>query len=363
MRRQTIGNHTVIFVLLNNTPGFPYTLQQWQEHIEKSNSFMKLYTEYSYGSLNFKSLYVGGYDRNGGTYNDISTEVVTRLINQGKLTLNDNIVFIYVFPNSTIIEQSVTMLSEITVNGRPYRTSIIHLYLKDIERHNLNDTKYVNYDNFVITHELGHYLGLSHAMAFDCSIHPIYGNCTVIEYGDTFDSMGSGFYEGADGVPHFNLMHKELLGWMPKEDILEIISTGTYTIRPLEYSSGIRGAKIIDPKTKLPVYYLEFRQPIGYDEYFLYPDFKNNTQGLIIHKPIYTSYQLYYPNYQNFEVNQPISILLDMNFDRNLIWVTLNKNMQYIDNRTGITIKTLEVTPNNITFSVTMSSYCPITAS
>ncbi|NMS07742.1 peptidase M11 gametolysin, partial [Vibrio parahaemolyticus] len=42
----------------------------------------------------------------------------------------------------------------------------------------------------VIAHEFGHNLGLSHAKALDCGDASVSNNCSVIEYGDSYDVMG-----------------------------------------------------------------------------------------------------------------------------------------------------------------------------
>lgn len=111
-------------------------------------------------------------------------------------------------------------------------------------------------------HEFGHILGLVHSFALDCGSASIGGNCTSLEYGDSLDLMGSPLAQG-----HYSAYQKELLGWLSP---LEITQSGSYTITPFETSGGQRALKIpkrIDANGQQEWYYIEYRQPIGFDSY------------------------------------------------------------------------------------------------
>ncbi|MDC7696300.1 NEW3 domain-containing protein [Vogesella indigofera] len=118
----------------------------------------------------------------------------------------------------------------------------------------------------VVAHELGHNLGLNHAHALDCDTGSLTGNCTVFEYGDTADIMGS-------RPGHINAFEKESLGWLNSSvtpPIITVQESGSYRLDPYETSSNnpkaLKIIKSIDPTTGIKKwYYLEYRQPIGFD--------------------------------------------------------------------------------------------------
>jgi len=134
----------------------------------------------------------------------------------------------------------------------------------------------------VITHELGHNLGSHHASSWSCTesgVRVPIGqdmNCVIGEYGDPYDVMGLG------GMRHINNSHKDTtvyfssLDWLDDQNIFtidrNIAPDATYTITPIEWSSaGVQALRI--PKDISPTgypetyYYLEFRQPFGFDDF------------------------------------------------------------------------------------------------
>ena len=111
----------------------------------------------------------------------------------------------------------------------------------------------------VIGHELGHNFGLLHAGSRDCGAAVIGGSCSVSEYGDPFDIMGN------QRAMHFNAMQKRILNWIPDTSTPTHASgTTTYTLSPIETAGASRYAVRIPAATKR-TYWIEFRQPIGFD--------------------------------------------------------------------------------------------------
>jgi M6 family metalloprotease-like protein len=132
----------------------------------------------------------------------------------------------------------------------------------------------------VLAHELGHNFGLYHAHSRTCDTGVLTGTCTVSDYGDPADAMGNRF------PAHFNAAEKESLGWMDVSGmpgIQTITSNGTYKIEPYEtQTTNIKALRVpaASPITAASrYYYLEYRQPIGYDAISL-PG--NLTKGVLL---------------------------------------------------------------------------------
>jgi hypothetical protein len=85
----------------------------------------------------------------------------------------------------------------------------------------------------VTAHELGHNAGLGHANFWDPypAYTGIHGAGTNIEYGNIFDTMGS-------GGSHFGAMFKHNLDWIPASAIHTVATNGVYRIYP--FDSGLR---------------------------------------------------------------------------------------------------------------------------
>ncbi|WP_234985968.1 Ig-like domain-containing protein [Pseudogulbenkiania subflava] len=134
-----------------------------------------------------------------------------------------------------------------------------------------------------VTHEMGHNLSLWHAHSLECGATTLGTSCTRNEYGDPFDTMGS-------GVVHYNAFQKERLGWLnygssPKITTIES-NGGTFTLEPYAAaSSGTKALKVLkstDPTTGQKTwFYVEFRQPIGFDSDI--SRFPSAMNGVLVH--------------------------------------------------------------------------------
>jgi hypothetical protein len=136
-----------------------------------------------------------------------------------------------------------------------------------------------------VAHELGHGFGLYHANALNCGSNSIGSNCSSIEYADTTDVMGN------QVAGHFNAFHKEQLGWLNSNSMPSIptlSASGTFDLQPYEadnyQNKALKILKSIDPNGAKTYYYIEYRQPIGYDIVFsqLWTN-SNLTSGVVIH--------------------------------------------------------------------------------
>ena len=131
----------------------------------------------------------------------------------------------------------------------------------------------------VATHEAGHNLRLQHAQTRDFgteALGPLATPGVLSEYGDEFSTMGN-------WIPgHYAASQKaQILGWMAAgTDYQTVQTSGTYTIQPLEMSSGMRALEV-QRGTGNAWLWIEYRQPAGnYDTSF------NTTQpysGAVIH--------------------------------------------------------------------------------
>ncbi|MBM4926245.1 cadherin-like domain-containing protein [Vibrio parahaemolyticus] len=124
-----------------------------------------------------------------------------------------------------------------------------------------------------VAHELGHNLGLHHAKKLECGVDVISGDCYTIEYGDSLEIMGTPGFTG-----HFNAFNKDSLGWFSAESssvagkIIEVSSDGSYILEPYELApeseaKAIKVQRGVDSTGKKLWYYLEYRQPTGFDSY------------------------------------------------------------------------------------------------
>lgn len=100
--------------------------------------------------------------------------------------------------------------------------------------------------NFVVTHELGHNLGLAHASLTRCTLGgkrvALGGTCRFTEYGNKFDLMGTGYLLG--------VYERMIAGWLEDDELPQYVDPGVYdlTLNPVEYSeSVIKGARIVRP--------------------------------------------------------------------------------------------------------------------
>jgi len=119
----------------------------------------------------------------------------------------------------------------------------------------------------VVSHELGHNMGLRHANFYDCGLAPIAASCSSIEYGDNFDIMGNHTNMG-----HTNAGNKELLGIFGPENVLNLSAvgsggSGTYTLAPIE-SASTQPQMIRIRRSGSSYLTIEYRQRIGYDTVF-----------------------------------------------------------------------------------------------
>lgn len=139
----------------------------------------------------------------------------------------------------------------------------------------------------VVSHELGHNLGVVHSHALYCGTAILGGNCSNNEYGDVTDVMG---YSDSG---HFTAFQKEALGWLETgaaatgPRIQTVSASGDYVLAPYSRNSADVKALKISRGTRsdglASFYYVEYRQPIGSDECLDDRAGSNLTRGVIVH--------------------------------------------------------------------------------
>lgn len=132
----------------------------------------------------------------------------------------------------------------------------------------------------LVNHEMGHNLGLYHSHSRSCApdpLTPLTLPCSTAEYGDGLDTMGI-----ASGA-HYNAFQKERLGWLP-DLIKEVETDGVYILEPYETegpSTHIKALKV--PRSSNSYYYVEYRQPIGFDGFLISALYDTVRKGVVIH--------------------------------------------------------------------------------
>ena len=111
--------------------------------------------------------------------------------------------------------------------------------------------------SFVITHELGHTLGLGHSNLIRCSNGVVDGpwsnECKAIEYGGVIDVMGN-----ADTTSPLSVYHQWRMGLLDNDEIYQSWLNEKVTLSASDLKSGKRAIFIKDGTSS---YWIEYRRP------------------------------------------------------------------------------------------------------
>ncbi len=241
----TTNSVLVILANFNNTAAPSYTQSQaLQVMSTNANSVANYYSETSYGgqllNVTVTSAWVTMNLAATCAYTNISTaaNAAALALNPVYNASNYNFV-VYLFPTQSCGWAGLAYV------GFPHQAFI-------------NGTG--AFSTQVIAHEMGHNFGLWHAGSLSCGTASIGGSCSVSEYGDPWDTMGN------QRAMHFNAMQKSRLGWIPASSVKTHSSgSANYTLSPLETGGAATYAVKIPTANTSRTYWLEFRQPIGFD--------------------------------------------------------------------------------------------------
>ena len=242
--QRTLGIQRTLVVLVNSSYLVSHNIRLISREkardvvFNKTNAFI---SENSYGKTSMKGRVVGPYfiDTNDP---EIDNSIIFELAGKDvDLTKYDRvIVFSSVSGRSTVGKQKFT-----TPDGEAYFSIAYN----------------GDYANYPLSHELGHSFGTYHTGFLTCDMRNTRANdCqTSMAAAGPFDPMGTGV-----GTGHYTAAHKDLIGWFSPQQAIVAKNSGIYRLEPLETNSN-------GPKTiKVPLgdnlyYYLEYRQPVGFD--------------------------------------------------------------------------------------------------
>jgi M6 family metalloprotease-like protein len=350
----SVGNQKTLVLLLKSSEngGEPFTTQKARDLVFNDN-FQDFMKEQSYGKVSFSGDVYGWYNLGhdldcygnsdyGAFPSPIELEAITK-----KYSINlsgyDRIVYMTDDYGGGC---SGVGKSELSIHGMTYQLSQLILegmkFFDQPSGWGSQTFPWTNLD-YVLSHEMGHSLGLMHANGWDCKNEVVYGDCVHVEYGNPFDTMGS-----MSLSLHFQGLYKDILGWLKPDEKLIINSPGNYVIAGLESKSGYKYAQIKVPNSDESVYSVERRIGTGFDSNLKTDSLKSNSDGLLIAKIV----KDWVPTSRLININAS-----ENNYYESIRNPSLNSGQIFEDKGLGIVISQVKGLPNNLlSFNVDYSN-------
>ena len=238
----TFGSQKTLVILVNFTDdrSQPYTVAQARTGYAAVDNWFR---EVSYNQTSLVVDVVGWYTmsvtNDSCDYTKIQTDARKAATTAG-VNLSAYVRHVYAFPfNSTCQFAGLA-----TVGGNPSSVWING-----------------NTSTGILAHEFGHTLGLYHSHALNCHPSVVTPPCSIVEYGDTTDTMGG-------GTGHYNAFQKQQIGWLDfnvSPPITPVQTSGTYTIDAYEFPGTIPKALQIPRGATGESFYVELRRNQGWD--------------------------------------------------------------------------------------------------
>lgn len=351
----SLGDQKTLVILIKFLDSEPDPFSKETAHnLVFNNQFQAFMKEQSYNRVSFSGDVTDWITLNKkktddpfgqGVYLNKTKEIKNYIINNN-INLNNYGRIIFLINGGYGGGYSSVGKSEVEFNGIKYNLSLSWVYTIyfDSPIGDKHPFEWKSIDH-ILSHEIGHALGVMHANGLDCGEKINSGDCRHLEYGNLFDVMGMGYYS-----THFNAFYKEKLSWIKPEETIIINKSGTYTLYPLETDNNAKLAKIeIETKNKTLVpFYLEHRIGTGFDSNLNDSDLISNQNGLFINK---INYFNFFPDTQIIDMNPTKSEWRD-----DLKEVTLNFPNSFNNTETGIYIKNIKNTKNeSISFDAEIS--------
>ncbi len=333
--RSTIGKQKILIVLVNPSNEIFRPIlsdEAYQKFFDESNpnsvnsyiretSFNKAYLEgkaIGWYTLPFTKEQICNFQNR--SYLKIEQNVINLI--QNDINLKEYPRIILIFSQSCGGTQGVSY-----IYPQKYTTSQGEVYITFSQVFTVE-----NIEKGTASHELGHSFGLEHSNYINCGQDYIKNplECVVTTYGDNFDTMGASRRKA-----QYNIQNKLYLKWIDKEQVLNNPGEGTYTITPIETRFGVKGIKI--PSAYGFSYFIEYRRPIGFDNYTIQSTGQDSFDGALI--------RIDWDRSPNFRKKTNETFILDFTpNDGNRNNVVLKKDQTFTDNLSGFSITVNEFT-------------------
>jgi hypothetical protein len=148
---------------------------------------------------------------------------------------------------------------------------------------------------------------------------------------------------GAGGQYHLNAAHKVAIGWIPASNVLPVSAEGNYTIYPVEKTASGPQALAIRKPDSNEEYYIDYRQPIGFDKTL--PLGIISGASVILTRPYQTSATPYYGGLHTERIDATPG-------DNDFTNSALSDGKSFIDTMNGVTVTQVSHNSTSATVNV-----------